>query len=378
MTWLPGSSVRWAEWLFVVFVLCTGPLRLLSHGNALRPVILACLAFLMIFEAFIGADFRVNGDHTRSAAIPFRSGNSLMARPAEYRAPERDALQAFTDALDTSRFRTVLVCNPEAFPSFCAPYLSQFWRLRMVEGYTSGLPGRLASLPWPKGVRSLRAISFPFVDTLNWPLLSLLNVKYAIAVNEAFYRNHVSQPHGGRRDAMPGDVPIVQNPLPVVPRQFFAARTIPASRPTEAVLAVFPPGSDGIPIDPTRQSVVEGLGGERAFATGGFIEASYKGDRIDIAIDPSTDRRFLVLNEAYDPRWRAYAGGRELQIYPTNVVMRGIEVPPGIASITFQFIPFVRSAAALWLFGTAVALLGLGFVIFRRLDRHGVAPAVTS
>ena len=378
VTWLPGSSVRWVEWLFVVFVLCTGPLRLLSQGNALRPVILACLAFLMIFEAFIGADFRVNGDHTRSAAIPFRSGNSLMARPAEYRAPERDALQAFTDALDTPRFRTVLVCNPEAFPSFCAPYLSQFWRLRMVEGYTSGLPGRLAGLPWPKGVRSLRAISFPFVDTLHWPLLSLLNVKYAIAVNEAFYRNHVSQPHGGRRDAMPGDVPIMQNPLPVVPRQFFAARTIPASRPTEAVLAVFPPGSDGIPIDPTRQSVVEGLGGERAFATGGFIEASYKGDRIDIAIDPSTDRRFLVLNEAYDPRWHAYGDGRELQVYPTNVVMRGIEVPPGVASITFQFTPFVRSTAALWLFGAAVALLGLGFVIFRRLDRPGVAPAVTS
>lgn len=177
---------------------------------------------------------------------------------------------------------------------------------------------------------------------------------------------------------MPGDVPIMQNPLPVVPRQFFAARTIPTSGPTEAVLAVFPPGSDGIPIDPTRQSVVEGLGGERAFATGGFIEASYKGDRIDIAIDPSTDPRFLVLNEAYDPRWHAYGDGRELQVYPTNVVMRGIEVPPGIASITFQFTPFVRSTAALWLFGAAVALLGLGFVIFRRLDRPGVAPAVTS
>jgi hypothetical protein len=378
VTWLLGSSVRWISWLFVVFVLCTGALRLFSPGNALRPAILGCLAFLMICEAFIGADFRVNGDHTRTASIPFSSGNSLMARPGEYRAPQRDALQAFTDTLDTSHFRTVLVCNPKTFPSFCAPYLSQFWRLRMVEGYTSGLPARLARLPWPKSVRSLRAISFPSVDTLNWPLLSLLNVKYAIAVNEAFYRNHVPEPHGGRRDAMPGDVPIMQNPMPVVPRQFFADRTIPASHPTEAILALFPPASNSIPIDPTRQSVVEGLGGERAFATGGHIKASYKGDRIDIAIDPSTEPRFLVLNEAYDPRWRAYAGDRELQIYPTNVVMRGIEVPPGIASITFQFEPFVRSAAALWLFGAAVPLLGLGFVIFKRLDQPGVAPAVTS
>lgn len=368
-TWLLGSSVRWVDWLLVVSVLGTGGLWLLSQGSALRSALLSCLAFLMIFEAFIGADFRVSGDHTRSASIPFRSGNSLMAGPGEYRAPQRHALRAFADVLETSRFRTALACNPEAFPAFCAPYLSQFWQLRVVEGYTSGLPARLADLPWPKGVRSLRAISFPSVDTLDWPLLALLNVKYAIVVNEAFYRNHVSPPLGRSRDAMPGDVPIMQNPLPVAPRQFFAARTIPASRSTEAVLALFPPASNGIPVDPARQSVVEGLGGERAFAAGGYIEASYKGDRIDLAIEPSTESRFLVLNEAYDPRWRAYAGGRELRIYPTNVVMRGIEVPPGTASITFEFEPFVRGAAALWLLGAAVALLGVGSVLFKRLDR---------
>jgi hypothetical protein len=62
-------------------------------------------------------------------------------------------------------------------------------------------------------------------------------------------------------------------------------------------------------------------------------------------VDPSPNARFLVLNEMYHPRWRAFAGGRELEIEPTNLAMRGMLVPPGVTDVQLRFISPLE---ALW------------------------------
>jgi uncharacterized membrane protein YfhO len=51
--------------------------------------------------------------------------------------------------------------------------------------------------------------------------------------------------------------------------------------------------------------------------------------------------RFLVLNDLYESNWKAYANNHELRIYPTNVVMRGIFLPPGATEINMQYRPII-------------------------------------
>jgi len=120
---------------------------------------------------------------------------------------------------------------------------------------------------------------------------------------------------------------------------------------------------DGIiPLDPTTESIVEGL--ERPLTFGdstGAIRADYREpDRVRIEVEPADVQRFLVVNELYHPNWRAYAtgsgGDTELKVWPTNVVMRGVLIPPGVTEIEMRFEPFMLS----W---TATSFVIAGLVI---------------
>lgn len=47
----------------------------------------------------------------------------------------------------------------------------------------------------------------------------------------------------------------------------------------------------------------------------------------------------LVLSDVYYPGWKAYVDGKTVPIYPTDYVLRGIVVPAGQHSISFEFKP---------------------------------------
>ena len=135
-----------------------------------------------------------------------------------------------------------------------------------------------------------------------------------------------------------------------------------------------------IPADPTRESIVEGLDAPLILGSvAGPIQADYREqDRVRIQVEPAEEQRFLVVNELYHPSWHAYANGpdgrTELKIYPTNVVMRGILVPPGASEIELRFEPFMLRWPALLL---ALAGLGLGAACWlglRWLDRPRTRP----
>jgi hypothetical protein len=252
-----------------------------------------------------------------------------------------------------------------------ASHIGPFWRLRLVDGYGPGVSGRLARLPWPNGTRTLRTLSFPSDVDLPWPLLSRLNVKYAVTVNEPLYYN-VAPQAGVSREARAEDLLIRENPLPVVPRQFFAAsvRPVPrisSSRPALSTTA-FQAGPV-LPADPVAESVVEGYSAPARFTTAGAIHAVYRGGDIELRLDPADQPRFLVLNEMYHPRWRAYADDKELKIYPTNLVMRGLVVPPGATRVVMRFVPFLLSHGSLVLYLASLALGTWTFRRFRRLER---------
>jgi hypothetical protein len=163
--------------------------------------------------------------------------------------------------------------------------------------------------------------------------IDALNVKYLLVVGRSISFNSAQ---GGPYPPLDLDrLQVVENPYPVTPRAFFAARVTPAGRRCHRP-GVAPDRSapKNPPIrDPADQSVVEGLPAERRFSTGGTIDAAFDGDRVLVRVEPATAERFPVLNELYHPSWRAWIGGQPAAIYPTNVVMRGLVVPAGTVEL---------------------------------------------
>jgi hypothetical protein len=259
-----------------------------------------------------------------------------MAPAGAFRAPSPSALRAVRDRLDTDRYRSVAVMQPGGFPLYgpsggleYASHLAELWQLRLIQGYP-GISRRFAGLPWPNGEANSRSLYFPAGSPLPWELLALLNVKHAVTVNAALYYNFAGGDPGSGAEAGPADLEIVDNPYPVVPRHFFAHSVRPIRDGDMPPL---------LPRDPAVESLVEGVSAAATYPTEGSLEVRYASDTIEVTVDPSSAARFLVLNEGYDARWKAYAGGQELPILATNLVMRGLVVPAGVRELSLRFEP---------------------------------------
>jgi len=81
--------------------------------------------------------------------------------------------------------------------------------------------------------------------------------------------------------------------------------------------------------------------------------------------------------------FRSYAigptGRTELKVWPTNVVMRGVLVPPGVSQIEMHFEPFFFSRTALLCVIGGLVLGAAGWLVLRRVDRNrGPIPSVAA
>ena len=363
MTMLPTEVTRLGG-ATVIFVALMVALAVTNTSS--RRVLTTCLGLLIVMNTLAYASFKLYGRYAWTFPIPFKENNFFTLRPDQLRVPSKLALRTLHERLEVDRYRSALICDGSLYQIFCAPHVPFFWRLRIVDGYVPGVPRRLARLPWPSEVRTLRAIRFSSKDDLPWPLLSLLNVKYAVGVSPALYFN-VPPPSGsGRRELRPEDLDILTNPLPVVPREFFVRAVESAKDQEEAIIRLETLRARTGPTDLTALSVVEGVGTDQTFASGGEIRARYDQDRVVVDIEPRHERRFLILNELYHPRWHAFADSRELTVHPANVVMRGVVVPPDVSKIEFRFVPFIWTTAAKATFAAAAVLAaGVGWRLRR-------------
>lgn len=310
-----------------------------------RSVVGAFLCAWICLEAVSSADHRLGGPPATQQQRPFSNLDYYQVPPGAMRIPSEAERAAVRGRLEADRYRVVLLQDRETFGPLVEPHLSAFWDLRLVEGYSTGLPRRLAALPWPASTATSHALDLSTTTRptdLPWRLLGALNVKYAVRVDRSLWFN--PGPGGADPPLDPARIAVFENPHAVLPRVFFAARVAPAG-PVPS-----------LPEDPAQLSVAEGLDGERPFAVGGQIEATFAGDRIEIAVDPATADRFVVLNELYHPSWRAWVDGAPATVYPTNLVMRGIVVPAGARLVELRFEPFIASPAGGSAMAAAVAV----------------------
>lgn len=327
----------------------------LVAANALYTSVCVMLAS----QAIIGADFRLNGEHTRDGDTPFRSGDIYFAKRSEFRPPSLAERQSLHSLVERDRYRSVVLCNPDSAGGFCAGHIGGFWDLRLADGYYgTGVPMRLAILPWTSGL-GLRHIVFTSQETLPWPLLGYLNVRYALIADDWLYKNVRPASAASNQNVTPR---IVVNPAAVAERVFFAESLVPAQTPAEAKALMF---HSGMPPAPSSVSFVEGLAAGRRLSAQGTVSYTAAGDRFLISVTPSSEERFLVINELYSRRWRASVDGKEAPVYPTNLVMRGIPVPAGTREIALQYTPVVGSSAAMLCYGLAAFLFAALSVALR-------------
>jgi hypothetical protein len=333
--------------------------RQLPQGSRRKTFISNALVFLIGAQAWVFANNEINGSTVQTQSVPFAGGNFYSAPRSDFTPPSQEELGALQGRLETREYRSALICDQKSAGGMCAAHVSNFWKIRLVDGYYGlGVPARIASLPWPTGF-NLRSIQFDNQNEIPWRLLGLLNVRQAVVVDQRLYAN-TSGPQGNARDTVSLEgLRILENPFPVAPRAFFASSVEGVSSTEEAAKKLLESTST-----PATRSYAEGFVSGTFLAEDSAIRMSEGGDWLKADFAPSRSPRFLVFNELYYPGWQATVGGRTAGIFPTNAVMRGVLVPPEANSVLLQFTPFSRSkiGQCLYLLGCLVFFLGAWLV----------------
>jgi hypothetical protein len=316
------------------------------------------LCFFIVLQAFFISYTQINHSKNFKPGTDFKFGDFYYADRDKFLLPQKNLTQLMHDSLENDLYRTALICDPDSVYPLCAGHVGEFWHLRLVDGYYGlGLPKRLSILPWQNN-RALRAVRFLDPAYLPWELLGLLGVKYVIKISPELYENIPFEK--GNSFSVFKDMKYIVNPYPVLPRAFFARSTKPVKNSQEALHYIF---QDNALQNVRVSSAVEGNLPETEYSTRGHISISGKGDNLEIKVDPSDKKRFLVLNDLYFPGWIAKAAGKELVIYPTNVFARGIIIPPFVDTVTFHYQTWANSPNAWYFLAAGFFLLVIGATI---------------
>ncbi|HRJ41442.1 MAG TPA: YfhO family protein, partial [Caldilineaceae bacterium] len=95
---------------------------------------------------------------------------------------------------------------------------------------------------------------------------------------------------------------------------------------------------------------------------GRAVLQSYTAERV--VVETESDKpALLLLRDAFYPGWRATIDGVPTEIYPANLLLRGVAVPAGQHQIVFVYDPPVwRRGLALSVGGSGLWLLLVGWL----------------
>ncbi|MDP3561075.1 MAG: hypothetical protein Q8R83_02705 [Legionellaceae bacterium] len=215
-----SKAVIYILMLFIVFMLLMTLVIQTRQRSIYRFFFCIMIGSLMAGDAIFYARMQLFGQQTKSM-IPFASNDLYTTSSSSFNVPNREDIRLLRKKLETDNFRVAFVGSNQEFPAYYSSHLSQYWHLRLIEGYGAGVPKRLAILPWNDGVNRLRAIKFESWNQVQWDLLAMLNVKYIINLNYNLYFNKFIS------TAPYQELEIHENPYETIPRVFFAKKIAP-------------------------------------------------------------------------------------------------------------------------------------------------------
>jgi hypothetical protein len=377
---VPGVAIKMlitAGILGVSLLFCYRPIK----SRDARPIVACLVASFALVETVSYAAFKVGGPQTWSYPVAFRNFNYLNVPTSVLRPPTEPRLAKVAADLEVEKYRSVLLSDPRGYRVAKSSHIGEFWQIRLIGGYGTGIPRRLAELPWSDKTQWLREIELTSISDADFQLLALLNVKYVLLLSPDLYFNVPSGAAGNVQRKIrslegatyTAEVVTVdgisfgalRNPVEALPRHFLAGSVTGVSQTPQVRLGLTSANNPGAPIisDIGRlreHSFAEKLSGTQTFDAGGDLAVTYQGDAIDIWVSPSIQRRFVVVNERYHPDWRARSGRSELSVLPTNAVMMGIVVPAGVDHVQLQFEPISARAHVLTVFAFVMIVLMAG------------------
>jgi hypothetical protein len=160
------------------------------------------------------------------------------------------------------------------------------------------------------------------------PAYSTLGVKYIIVPDGAL-------PGGEKIWPVYEDDPLIDVHLNTnsTNRAWLVYETRPVSTLEEAYALVF----DG-EFDPHQEAVVQGGRALTEPGEGHLEVLAYGPNRAAFRVE-TTEPALLVLNDLHYPGWRARLDGEPAPLRRTNVIFRGIEIPPGVHEVEMRFFP---------------------------------------
>ncbi len=280
---------------------------------------------------------------------------------------------------DPSLYRTAsFISDDRLAPQVAQAQLAISWaipyHIQDINGFNSLQPRRYTDFLFGPEVGD---VSYGFLQDARLleptnHLLSMLDVKYALVQPQSKVKEHLpaassaarTLPDGGGSEAGLAWQPVYADAVVTIyrnPRQFgraYFVSEVSLVRDPAAILTIVKQPS----WNPTEQALVEaGLSEEHARQLSHPSTASVEVEAVspnELLLRTDTDReRFLVLSEMWFPGWYAEVDGRELPIYRTNYLFRGLVVPAGSHSIRMYYRP---TSALVGAGITTLVLIGLG------------------
>jgi hypothetical protein len=239
------------------------------------------------------------------------------------------------------------------------PNASMVYGMHDVRGYDGMMVARYAQLLEAVLKYEPANQSFSAVNLVS-PLIDLLNVKYV------FGAPNIPVPEGWFTKLTDGEAPVYRNTR-VFPRAFLVDSYVvldgnPARRALRdgrldfhrvGLLEQDPPAGER----PVAASSAETVG--IATVTG------YTDHRVEIQSD-APDRRLLVLTDVHYPGWTAAIDGQPATIHRTNFAFRGVSVPGGRHTVTFEYRPASFRNGLMISLAALLGVIGLAIVGRRR------------
>lgn len=202
-------------------------------------------------------------------------------------------------------------------------------------------------------------------ERINWNIVNMLNGKFIIApgqLNLPFLK-YISDDKEKKQ--------ILYENMNALPKAWFAKSVKNMQTPEEVVLFMntneFKPDSVALLVSQNGNS-------SSNFSGKGNIKlVDHNPNYLEFKVDADGDQ-FMVVSEIYYPKgWVAKLDGNEVEVHQTNHVLRGVFVPSGKHTLSFEFKPatYYSSLTFLWIGNILIiALIFIPFIMQNKKDKE--------